>query len=238
MDENGHFILDDVETWPSEVRALLRSAEITKDNRRTVAEGIHALVKDCTISGFHCTRLTEAEQAILLSSRRIYPLGPEHALARIQDRVLAGDFSQQIGNALKQNSAAARIGRKGYFHFLLEREVPDSFYHFFRYWGGESLYLPFIKEDGEMEQALHAVGIACVVEVSIPVQMLPHQTAANGILSMHAQWNKIQGIGEEGRYGCVESDLEVVRIIQHGSPDFRPFLEGVSWFRPIHSELT
>jgi hypothetical protein len=235
MDEQKHIILDDVDTWPSEVQMLLNSVKITKDNRRTVAEGIHALVKDCTVSGFHCTRLTQAEQAVLLTSRRIYPLEPEHALTRIQDRVLAGDFSEKIGAALKQNSAAARKERKGLFHFLLEREVPDSFYHFFRYWGGEALYLPFIKQDGEMERALHAVGIACIVEVSIPVRILPDQIAANGILSMHAQWNKIRGIGEEGRYGWVESDLEVLRIIQHGSPDFEPFVEGLSWFRPIHS---
>jgi hypothetical protein len=84
-----------------------------------------------------------------------------------------------------------------------------------------------------MERALHAVGIACIVEVSIPVQMLPHQTVASGLLSMHAQWNENQGISEEGRYGWVENDLEVVRIIQYGSPDFEAFTKGVSWFRPI-----
>jgi hypothetical protein len=235
MNENKHIVLDDVDTWPSELRTFLISAEITKDNRGAIVEGIHGLVEACTVSGFHCTRLTLAEQAVLLTSRRIYPLRPEHALARIEDRVQAGDFSEEVGNALKQNSAAAREERKGLFHFLLEREVPNSFYHFFRYWGGEALYLPFIKEDGEMERALHAVGNACVVEVSIPVQTLPYQIAAAGLLSMYAQWYGIAGIGEEGRYAWVESDLEVLRIVQYGSPEFERFIEGVSWFRPIHS---
>jgi hypothetical protein len=131
MNEKKHIILDDVETWPSEVQPFLNSTKITKDNQRAVAEGVHALVKDCTVSGFHCTRLTQAEQAVVLTSRRIYPLVPEHALTRIEDRVMAGDFAEEVGNALKQNSAAARKGRKGLFHFLLEREVPESFYHFF-----------------------------------------------------------------------------------------------------------
>lgn len=234
FDEDAPIALDRECTWPPEVLKLLQSNVMAQAGNNALTEQLDAQVQHRSIVGYQCTRL-HADEIARLESEDLFPLTPALQRGRIQRRVDAGDLPYDLAKILLQESLAGdQRSRGGLLHFLLTKEVPDSFWHFFRYWGGEALYLPHIHNSGEIEHALRSIGCPCILEVTIPISALGCNTAANGLIYSYLVHRGVPNVREAGTHGTVTVPARVHRIVRYGSDDFQDFIGTVSWPRPIH----
>jgi hypothetical protein len=192
------------------------------------------MVNHRNIVGYQCTRL-HPDEIPALELRGLLPLTPELHRERVRRRVAAGDLLPDLAECLLQKSLAGdQRSRAGLIHLILTKGGPESFWHFFRYWGGEALYFPHISNSSVIEQVLSAIGLPCILEVTIPISALGHRTAADGLIFSYLVRRGDTNIRETGTHAVVKVPTRVLRVIQYGSQDFQTFTGPVSWPRPIH----
>jgi hypothetical protein len=177
--------LDRPAAWPGELRAYLdthhdlflgwetgqsRPAASTYD--RAIYGLIDAL-QPYAITGWHCSRLTDAEVGEIL--RNGMQLPDAEMLARRIDALLeAGQITYDIARRLKAENQADEPNRAGmvWFCFFPPRIAGEAgIERFFRYWGGEALYNSH-EEDSITSSAISCIGTPSLVEADVPIASL------------------------------------------------------------------
>ena len=225
--------LDDEDTWPEKVLDLLHSRVChSATSQNELAGEIHELIKDREIVGYHCTRLADDEIACL-EAEGLRPLTKELRQSRVQKRVAAGDLTQDMAERLLSLGINGDgHHRLGYSCFFFTKEVGDWCWKFFRYWGGESIYVPHMNSNSEERNTLKLIGAPCIVEIVVPVNSIPHHSVARGLLYEYARRQNITC--QEKSHDVADEPMRVLRVIRHGSKEFTSRTQDISWYAPIY----
>jgi hypothetical protein len=135
--------------------------------------GLRDVLQPYAITGWHCTRLTTAEIASIVSSGMQLP---DAAMLnrRIDALVSAGVITESVATRLKTENQAHESNRADmvwfcFFPPLLAGE--HGIERFFRHWGGEALYNSH-EDDPETGVAISSIGVPCLVEADVPIASL------------------------------------------------------------------
>ncbi|MFZ2467774.1 MAG: hypothetical protein WAW54_05215 [Parvibaculum sedimenti] len=187
MQTEGHLVIDleAPETWPLDVRKFLAERyELfldwadgpTRFGARVYDGAILALselLQPYAVTGWHCTRLTLAEIAVILDSGLSLP--DARMLDRRIDALVELDmFSQDVGKKLKAENQAHEKNRAGmvWFCFFPPHLAGESgIGDFMRFWGGEALYNSH-DQDPLTGPAIRSIGIPAIVEADVPISSL------------------------------------------------------------------
>ncbi|MGE0773984.1 MAG: hypothetical protein AB7L36_02955, partial [Sphingomonadaceae bacterium] len=170
-------------SWPTDLRSYLESRHdlFLGWERGGVAahlydQAIYGLIdalQPYAITGWHCSRLTDAEIRHILRERMQLP-SATMLNRRIDALVASGDLESDIALRLKEKNQGDDTNRAGmvwfcFFHPRLAGETGIE--RFFRHWGGEALYNSH-ERDPITSSAIRVVGTPCVVEADIPIASL------------------------------------------------------------------
>lgn len=113
------------------------------ERERTAVLGrVETILAGKNLLGFHCTRL-HADETRTILSEGLVPLSPELVAARVKDRVISGDITEEIAAKLLSQHQAADENRQGMIWFVFSKSVladESGVWRLFRFWGGEALY--------------------------------------------------------------------------------------------------
>ncbi|WP_167153157.1 hypothetical protein [Burkholderia sp. Cy-647] len=126
-----------------------------------------------SITGWHCTRITDVEITQIVRSGMQLPDGTM-LRRRIDALVASGQLPSDIGNRLAAANQADESNRAGRLWFCFSpphRAGEHGIGRFFRHWGGEALYNSH-EDDLVTSSILHAIGTPCVIEANVPVASL------------------------------------------------------------------
>lgn len=225
--------LDDEATWPPAVLKLLDAnlGALAAEQVEFVS-AIDELISDREIIGYHCTRLTQDEIA-RVKAQGLCPLTEELRQSRVQRRVEAGDMSSEMGERLLQSGLRDNgRHRLGYSCFFFTNEIGEWCWKFFRYWGGESLYVTHMSTDSDERNTLRAIGAPCIIEIAVPVSAIAHQFVAQGFLYEYGRRRDIQI--REASHDVARVPMRVLRVIEYGSCDFANRTRDIPWPNIIH----
>jgi hypothetical protein len=225
--------LDDESTWPPAVLKHLEAnvGELAVAQVEFVS-AIDELIGDQEIIGYHCTRLTQDEVA-RVKAQGLCPLTEEMRQSRVQRRVEAGNISPEMGARLLQLGLGGNgRHRLGYSCFFFTKEIGEWCWKFFRYWGGESIYVPHMSTDSEERNTLRAIGAPCIIEIAVPVSAIPHKSVAQGFLYEYGRRRDIQI--REASHDVARVPMRVLRVIEYGSSDFTRRTKDIPWPNTIH----
>lgn len=170
-------------SWPTDLRSYLESRHdlFLGWERGGVAahlydQAIYGLIdalQPYAVTGWHCSRLTDAEVRHILREGMQLP-NATMLNRRIDALVASGDLEPDIALRLKEKNQGADKNRAGmiWFCFFHPRLAGESgIERFFRHWGGEALYNSH-EHDPITSSAIRVVGTPCVVEADIPIASL------------------------------------------------------------------
>ncbi len=248
--------IEDEKTWPKDVieyldqfGAVFKSWEIGRRPKRkrlvSGAEydrfiyGLRAILSRCALRGYHCTRLTDGEIAMIVENGML-PLSGESLRTRISALVRGGIIQQRFAERLLSDHQADDWNRAGkvWFCFYPPRQVDEiGVDHFFRYWGGESLYMSHLIDDGTVEPRLATFGTPCLIEVDVPIA---RQNVDSWLEDIVARWY-LKRRGFRTRESCDHENYatapipgaNIRRIIKFPSRDFVRLTRCNRWERPL-----
>jgi hypothetical protein len=195
--------LADPTTWPRNLVGVLERHEtlfqawFTGHPVQSVAafDAAHADVRGaldtCEVIGWHCTRLTDAEIALIEADGMRLP-NVQMLNERIDRLVETGQIAAPIAYALKGTNQAGDENRAGrlWFCFFAPREAGESGIHrFFRHWGGEALYNSHEKNNAT-SPALASIGTPCVVEAAVQIRTLSQYSFVTQSVIKRFLWAK------------------------------------------------
>jgi len=196
----------------------------------------------CTMHGYHCTRLTEAEiQTILGSGMSLPNLTMLHK--RIADVAAAGILDDSVAIRLMNNNQANDANRAGmiWFCFFPPRIAGQrGIERFFRSWGGEALYNS--HEDKPITgPALTKIGVPCIIEALVPIECLPRHSWLETKLILRFLISRGFETGEdldhEDRVGNPIPAENIIRIIRFPDADFISLTGCSEWKPPLQPSL-
>lgn len=195
-------------------------------------------LKQFSLRGWHCTRLTEAEIGEIEADGMCLPNSA--MLERRINRLLAtGHLNEEVAALLRaQNSAddPYRAGMLWFCFFPPGRAGEGGIGRFFRHWGGEALYVHH-EDNPVSSSALRGIGIPCVVEAEVPVSAL--KSPIGLALRIYEQMLRQSGhrtqslIEHEGAISVPLSAADVRRVIRYPHEDFRELTQCDNWREPI-----
>jgi hypothetical protein len=169
----------------------------------------------CTLtSGYHCTRLTDAEISSI-ERTGMQPSNGQILAARIAALVQAGSIPDEIAAALLQTNQANDANRAGkiWFCFFPPSQLAQrGIERFFRRWGGEALYNS--HEDNPVSgQALREIGTPCVVEADVPMDSLAkHYVPTSKMIKRYFFNRGWTNLEIERHEGCAVTDIRPTLI--------------------------
>lgn len=238
--------LDQPKAWPAQLVSLLDSHyelflnwEIasTTVGSQAYDETIRAVgnaLRPYSITGWHCTRLTDGEIAQIVRCGMQLPDGTM-LRQRIDALVAAGHLASDIGARLAASNRADesnRAGRLWFCFFPPHRAGEHGIRRFFRHWGGETLYNSH-EDDPVTSPILRAFGTPCVIEADVPVASL----AAGVGLAMNVVrvylinrgYKTSEPVEHEDRsVQAIAADC-IKRVIRFSDPDFQVLTECATW---------
>lgn len=176
---------DAPESWPADLLAYItthyqlfldwesgRTKGIASAYDSAISE-VGDILQQYAITGWHCTRLTEAEIAVIISGGMQLP-DATMLRQRIDALLNAGLLTADVAGRLKANNQAHEQYRAGmvWFCFFPPRLAGESgIARFFRFWGGEALYNSH-ERDLETGEVISRIGVPCLVEADVPIASL------------------------------------------------------------------
>jgi len=242
--------LERPDLWPPDLRDYLNqhydlfldwADGPTKYSAPQYDRAIYGL-RDClgqyAITGWHCTRLTLDEMAIIKGKGMQLP-NRAMLVRRIDALVEGGQLSVEVAHRLKAKNQANESNRAGmvWFCFFPPRVAGESgVARFFQCWGGEALYNSH-ERDPNMAPILGRIGVPSLVEADVPISSLE----PNGGLSFKIVRRFLISRGHETSEPVDHEDRikrplpapNVRRIIVHPEPDFLELTGCDEWRRPI-----
>ena len=197
--------------------------------------GLRRALQPYQILGWHCTRLTDAEEEVIRRNGMQLPEA-EMLANRIDALVKTSLITPDIARRLKSENRASEQSRAIYFCFFPPRNADeDGIGRFFRHWGGEALYVCH-ENDPITSPAISCVGTPCIVEADVPIPLL----RMNGNLrtSIYSRYLASRGapINCDDYEDRIEHPLpakSVRRVITFSDPDFYSLTGCSEWCRPI-----
>ncbi|HST22189.1 MAG TPA: hypothetical protein VLR90_13780 [Blastocatellia bacterium] len=227
--------VDDTGTWPQQVIEELSTPSIRShfENGQwidrvyktpAVQELGELLVESCYESGligYHCTKekhlgyFLQRGLELTYAQRRI-----DSFLAEYGDRFTPSKLDEiKLKFEEWQNLEDHMAGREGKIWFCLTRRpvISDGTKWFFKYYGGEIIYWPFVEIDHEVESVLAQIGSPVVIELQLDTSQLEFFGDHNLAKSMLSYFGKtvnplfnLQDI--EGFAKCNLSPEQIVRV--------------------------
>jgi hypothetical protein len=242
--------LADSTTWPRNlVRVLERHEPLFQAwfTGHSVQSGpafdaAHADVRGaldtCEVIGWHCTRLTDAEIALIEAAGMQLP--NVHMLNERIDRLVEADqIAAPIAGALKGTNQAGDENRAGrlWFCFFALSEVGESRIHrFFRHWGGEALYNSH-ENNNVTSPALASLGTPCVVEAAVQIRTLSKYSYVTQRVIERFLWTKgLFHSKPETPEGYTVAPIEagsIKRVIRYPDLEFMRLTGCKNWQTPI-----
>lgn len=246
--------IEDEQTWPREVveyldqfGAILKPWALKRRARNDPAASaaeydetiyrFRAVLRSHALHGYHCTRLTDEEVSEIIRNG-MRPLSREGLGARIdavrKAKLVDGDFAKCL---LSENQAHCRAGQIWFCFFPPRRVCERGISHFFRYWGGESLYISHQNETGVIDPRLGAFGTPCLVEAEVPIARLnPHSSLEDVLVR-----NYLRRRGHRTRECCDHENYAIMpipasciaRVIRFPSRDFVRITRCDQWEEPL-----
>lgn len=242
--------LADPTTWPKNLVGLLERHEPLFQawfmgrsvQSGAVFDAAHADVRGaldtCEVIGWHCTRLTDAEIALIETAGMQLP-NVHMFNERIDRLVEAGKLAAPIADALKGTNQAGDENRAGrlWFCFFEPREAGESGIHrFFRHWGGEALYNSH-ENNNLTSPALASIGTPCVVEAVVKIGTLSQHSCVTQRVIERFLWAKGLFHPEpEIPEGYTVAPIEagsIKRVIRHPDLEFMRLTGCKDWQTPI-----
>jgi hypothetical protein len=194
-------------------------------------------LRQYSITGWHCTRITDVEIAQIVRSGMQLPDGAM-LRRRIDALVASGQLPVDIGDRLaaaNQADESNRSGRLWFCFFPPHRAGEHGIGRFFRHWGGEALYNSH-EDDPATSPILCAIGTPCVIEADVPVASL----ASGAGLAMKLIRIYLISCGYETDEPVEHEDRSVRpiavdcirRVIRHPDGDFMELTGCATWRRP------
>lgn len=152
---------------------------------------VRAELNTCEVVGWHCTRLTNTEIALIETTGMQLP-NVDILNERIDKLVEAGQMTGLIVDSLKGTNQASDMNRAGklWFCFFAPIEAGESGIHrFFRHWGGEALYNSH-EDNNVTSQALTSIGAPCVVEAVVQIRSLSQYSYVTQRVIERFLWGK------------------------------------------------
>lgn len=215
--------LDDPDTWPDEVVAIVSRYQRPPQERgdRLLAEALQAHA----LRLYHCTRLTDLEHDDVRANG-LHAGSPQLIAAKIDSAVAAGHLDPQLGGEIRRRHWGRQDARDGYLGLLSGAERltrPQGLRYFLDWWGGESITMPFAAAAnyGHLE-----LGTATVVQAAVPfghIEHIRYGLAAAAWRALHRRddpgvWQASTRRGQ----GIAADHIEAVH--QPGSPFFNTWL--------------
>jgi hypothetical protein len=204
MDQEILF-LEDANSWPSEVLAHLDSscdlldawynssnvfyAEASKMAKiyDELIYGLNDVIKNCSLHGYHCTRLTDDEIIEIRNNGMSLPnselLGDR--IKKLQEKAIIDDCIATRLIAKNQADDSNRANMIWFCFFKPHIASQSGIERFFRSWGGESLYNSH-EQDPETGKALQTIGTPSIVEAKVPIQNIRTSDLSIKIAKQHA----------------------------------------------------
>lgn len=190
-----------------------------------------------SITGWHCTRLTDDEIEQIIESGMDLPDGT--LLRRRVDAIVAsGQLSRNVGERLaaaNQADDSNRSGRLWFTFFPPRRAGEGGIGRFFRHWGGEALYNSH-ENDPVTSPILRLIGTPCVIEADVPVASLaPGVRLATKVVRTYLigrGYTSDEPVEHEDRsVQPIAADC-VRRVIRHPERDFMELTGCHAWQHP------
>lgn len=200
--------------------------------------GLIDILEPYTITGWHCTRLTDVEiDHILRHGLQL----PDTAMLnqRIDALVAMDHLTDDIASRLKGNNQSGDRNRAGmvWFCFYPPRIAGEhGIERFFRHWGGEALYNSH-EDDPITSSAIRGIGTPCVVEADVPITSLE----PNGglVFKIYRRFLLSRGINShepaehEDRIIRPLAAEGIRRVIQFPEAEFQSLTGCSNWNVPI-----
>lgn len=241
--------LDQPEAWPDPLASLLSGLHglfldwqiapgkvNVKDYDRAILAVADA-VRPYSITGWHCTRITDVEIAQIVRSGMQLPDGAM-LRRRIDALVASGQLPADVGDRLAAHNQADESNRAGrlWFCFFPPRQAGEhGIGRFFRHWGGEALYNSH-EGDPVTSPILRAIGTPCLIEADVPVASLaPGAGLAMKLVRIYLicrGYKTDEPVEHEDRgVQPIAADC-VRRVIRYPDRDFIELTGCATWRRP------
>jgi hypothetical protein len=240
--------LEQPAAWPTELRAYLdahhelflgwETGKVAPQAYDTAIYGLMNALQPYAITGWHCTRLTDAEiDEIVRNGMQL----PDAAMLarRIDALVEAGQLARDIAQRLNAENQAGERNRAGmvWFCFFPPRVRGEvGIERFFRQWGGEVLYNSH-ERDPVTSSAICCIGTPSLVEADVPIASL----ARGGGLSFKIArrflisrgYHSKEPVDHEDRIKRPLPANYIRRVVRFPGQDFIALTGCDTWNRPL-----
>jgi hypothetical protein len=235
-----HALFLDWETRAPDISSYERAHQRAKAYDRAIY-GLRYVLQPYAITGWHCTRLTQAEIATIISNGMQLP--DAMMLSRRIDALLNdGLLDRTIASRLKNENQADERYRAGmvWFCFFPPGLAGESgIERFFRHWGGKALYNSH-EDDPETGVAIESIGVPCVVEADV---LIANLEPAGGLdfkvvrrFLIHRGYRTREPVEHEDHIIRPLPAGNIRRVICFPDPEFIRLTGCDSWDNPIGGE--
>ncbi len=249
-------ILNDVNTWPDDVKEYLNEhvhifrkweqqpsggpiapyheimAQVAE--YESFIEGLRTVLSNQVLRGYHCTRLTEQEVNEIIANGMQLP-NQTMLRNRIQMLQNAGSINAAIAERLQKENQADDDNRAGMIWFCFSTDIlkcKSGVIRLFRSWGGEALYNSH-ERDKVTGSILRQLGSPCIVEADISISNFPRHTFLDNKVARQFLVNRgfetCEPVDHEDRTLHPVPARSIRRIIRFGDPDFERLTLCNSW---------
>ena len=248
---NGAVIdLEAPDSWPSDVLAHLHthhrlfldwdefgSKNVTARAYDRAIYDLDDILQQYEVIGWHCTRLTDEEMAVINSSGLQIP---DAAMLnrRIEAILKAGYITEIVATRLKSKNQANEESRAGqiWFYLFPPRVDGELGTDCLRLWGGEALYNSHDR-DPLTGAVLRAIGAPCLIEADVPIASFgplsgaPFNLVRSFLISGGRQTKRPAHLAERITDPLAEKNIR--RIIRYPDPDFLKLTGCDKWYEPL-----
>lgn len=196
--------------------------------------GLEQLLQPYTLEfGFHCTRLTDAE-ADTIRREGMKLQNAASLRARIQSLVSSRLIDEETAHAFSNSNSADESNRAGMTWFCFfppHRAGQGGIERFFRYWGGEALYL-WHQRDSARRAVLERIGTPSIVIADLPIRHLNNSFLSTKIVLRYFQnrgFDTREDLDHEGYTTSPVPPDAIHRIVRFPEPDFIRLTQCDTW---------
>jgi hypothetical protein len=179
-------VITEQKTWPSEIVSYLDDNyqaflgwETSGQERASESEHEQAvqefreILNTCSVIGYHCTKLTSHEiEDIALNGMKLQ--NSESLKARVLKLNSLGEVNDEIAMkfiASNRSGARNRASKLWFCFFEPHLDGFDGIHRFFKYWGGEALYLDHVASKDSAD-TLKRLGTPCIIKAHVNINSL------------------------------------------------------------------
>lgn len=240
-------IISDQATWPADVIEYLEknlrsffgwecacTRNASAQEYDSAIYGMRELLKEHSLIGYHCTKLTENEIESIRENGLLLQNG-DSLNKRILQLEKDGLIESGIALELSSRNQANDSNRALMLWFCFFEPYLAGKWgieRFFRSWGGEALYNSH-EADPLTGPALRGIGTPCVIKASVPIKTLkssyyPDSSMIRAFLSLKGH-ELDNGIEHEGFSTTNIGPESIIDIYQYPSKEFNNLTKFNEW---------